>query len=553
MSNYTPETATVISTLSYTETIDLSGSPDQSDYISDCQSVVPVPNTGWWKYTAVATDVAIAIHVTYNGVEADYVPIASIWTGDPLLPDPPQNVTCLAYASGNAYWLVPVTTPSTTYYIQVANGSNPYVAPTSTITLTVLRNPQQRVPAGSVLVPNENNGYPWVAISATGNVLRLWTLPATEVGDTLPSGEVCIIAGAGLQVFSNQLVLVASVTLLEAITVRGHEGGKWYVTNLVAGATILRTVNPDGSFGATSWTLAAAATAIEMAVSPDETIAYWVDGSDGLKIKRHNLITDTAMTDLVTIGTGSFASGNGDMACASDGSLLAQWIPGDGSAFEIRRYGASGSLLNTYLPTSDPISVKFVDRFRYEITTGTAFWAWVQTAGEQRTGTFSRIRISDGVVLRSNDVTLVETAGVSYDAATPFQPAESCPLLFVAATIGPSPVPSVTYPTRRLRQTPHLNDENLRLFFSRVELLLESGVGTADVTDPQVALSYSNDYGRTWSGEQWMSAGPAGAFRRRVFWNRLGYSRDRVWRITVSDPVPWRLFDLFVDVEKGTS
>ena len=44
------------------------------------------------------------------------------------------------------------------------------------------------------------------------------------------------------------------------------------------------------------------------------------------------------------------------------------------------------------------------------------------------------------------------------------------------------------------------------------------------------------------------SAGAIGAYTTRcVFW-RLGQGRNRVFELSVSDPVPWRILDAFITV-----
>jgi hypothetical protein len=60
--------------------------------------------------------------------------------------------------------------------------------------------------------------------------------------------------------------------------------------------------------------------------------------------------------------------------------------------------------------------------------------------------------------------------------------------------------------------------------------------------DPQVMLRMSNDGGKTWPiPEQWRSAGKMGEYWRRIRWNGLGCARRRVFEVSVTDPVPWRL------------
>lgn len=101
---------------------------------------------------------------------------------------------------------------------------------------------------------------------------------------------------------------------------------------------------------------------------------------------------------------------------------------------------------------------------------------------------------------------------------------------------------------RRMRRAPALVNENERVFYSAFELDLERGQGlvTGQGSDPQVMMRMSDDGGQTWGPERWRSAGKMGAFSRRARWERLGASRRRVFEVTVSDPVPWRLTSAYL-------
>lgn len=50
-------------------------------------------------------------------------------------------------------------------------------------------------------------------------------------------------------------------------------------------------------------------------------------------------------------------------------------------------------------------------------------------------------------------------------------------------------------------------------------------------------LQVSRDNGRTWGNEMWASVGALGKYLTRVWWTRLGRSRDWLFRIKMSDPV----------------
>ncbi len=93
------------------------------------------------------------------------------------------------------------------------------------------------------------------------------------------------------------------------------------------------------------------------------------------------------------------------------------------------------------------------------------------------------------------------------------------------------------------------------LTLRRLELLMETGVGSAEQDEdnegPYVMLSFSDDGGRTWSTEQWASAGRAGEFGWKVWWDDLGSFYKRIFRFTMSDSVYWCLHGGAMDIEVG--
>jgi hypothetical protein len=86
---------------------------------------------------------------------------------------------------------------------------------------------------------------------------------------------------------------------------------------------------------------------------------------------------------------------------------------------------------------------------------------------------------------------------------------------------------------------PAVAQDNVLIPHASLELVFEQGVGlnTGQGSDPQVFLDWSDDGGRTWSNEIWRQLGKRGDFHRTALFNRLGQSRDRVYRMGISDPV----------------
>jgi hypothetical protein len=111
-------------------------------------------------------------------------------------------------------------------------------------------------------------------------------------------------------------------------------------------------------------------------------------------------------------------------------------------------------------------------------------------------------------------------------------------------------------PISRQRVTPHVTSELARLFYHKFQLDLEMGVGldgAGQGTDPQVMLRYSDDGGHSWSNEKWASIGKIGERTKRAIWRRLGQSRDRVFEITITDPVKVVMIGADLDVERAAS
>lgn len=92
---------------------------------------------------------------------------------------------------------------------------------------------------------------------------------------------------------------------------------------------------------------------------------------------------------------------------------------------------------------------------------------------------------------------------------------------------------------RRLRRCPHIVTDLQRQFFDELQIQFQPGVGlqTGTGENPQAMLRWSNDGGSTWSNEYWVSIGKVGRYLNRAIWRRLGWSRDRIFEVVVTDPV----------------
>lgn len=113
-------------------------------------------------------------------------------------------------------------------------------------------------------------------------------------------------------------------------------------------------------------------------------------------------------------------------------------------------------------------------------------------------------------------------------------------------------------PQLRLRQSPHISKDLNRIFYKLLEIDFQFGVGIngqtyipGDGTDPKVILQISNDGGQSWGNEIYASLGKIGEYKRRARWQRLGSSRDRMFRVMITDPVKVIMLSAKLDLEIG--
>lgn len=106
----------------------------------------------------------------------------------------------------------------------------------------------------------------------------------------------------------------------------------------------------------------------------------------------------------------------------------------------------------------------------------------------------------------------------------------------------------------RVRRAPHMHNGMQMIRHSSLCIDMETGMGTAtgQGINPQAMLRYSDDGGRTWSSELWLSAGRQGAYKTRCKWNRLGQARDRVYELYCSDPVRWVILGAEIETEPAS-
>ena len=92
------------------------------------------------------------------------------------------------------------------------------------------------------------------------------------------------------------------------------------------------------------------------------------------------------------------------------------------------------------------------------------------------------------------------------------------------------------------------------IFSHEVELIMRTGVGDDLTPNPKIRMDYSDDGGKTFSGEISRPMGRVGEYSNRVRWSRLGrIPNSRVLRFKMSDPVEFNVYSLFANAESVNS
>lgn len=322
------------------------------------------------------------------------------------------------------------------------------------LTLTAERLAETFVPAGSIAVNDDTNGFPLVILSASDALplATVYPFPAGEQGDILDDGTVAVedISGVGsdawkVGLFDRKLAAITTNTFAS-----GDGWQRTYITsNRVdtfylgynadydhfGGVPSFRTLSKLGVAG--SFIQLEGTGLLGLAPSNDETKLYYSARitSTNKPIKVWDLINNLPLSDLV-VHLANYTPQT--ILVLADGSLIVLYVD---IALDtiVKHYSAAGATLHThnYGSSADPRLASSIDQ--------TTYWIWLKptvTPGGATTGESQFKNVAaDGTVISAVSASFYEK-GVYGPVSTltptaPFGHSESCPFWITRPVLVP--------------------------------------------------------------------------------------------------------------------
>jgi hypothetical protein len=423
--NTSAATATVITSLPFSETIDVTDAPNGSDG----------RHAVWYKYTASAGELLVGL-MAFADPAGTYRPQIDVYTGAPGalvagFPDTSiQRPSTMPVGAGGDFYIKVTDSESTDPLTTSLQFSA--VAPTLST---------DPIPSGSIVINDDCPGYPGIIISAVdGTILTIIDVVSGEMGEGLP-GTAYVFHD---QLTGNIVLYNASFTVVKSITgitdtrpwcqIRALRPSTFFVGANLGSYTAdakISTISLAGDIGATQWTLtdddARSIYLCALASNLDQTILYYSSHLVESPICKWDLVNNVKLADFKAGVVGYFLCR--DLLVLADGSLIFGYVNNsDNYDCYILHCNSNGDVLNTYTVA------KKLDRLCKGLDDPTSFWMWDFGTAVTREMRFTKIKVSDGSILTTFTVPEFEYGRgplgyTSIASAARFGVSNSCPIM----------------------------------------------------------------------------------------------------------------------------
>lgn len=427
--NLTPETAyDITGLLPFNDTIDLSSVPNQQK--------------NWFKYT-LSGQFGISTWVESIKSPFLYRPTIRYYFGIPAAPtDDLQSgsESAVEFQIEESVGIAKVGT----IYILIENG---YIGvgyvPNQPLTIRFELIPNTSIPAGSLLISNDIQGYPasLIHLNGTPSQLRSFT----------PVGESAAILENGLSLWSDRypdhdhlflydanLVIITDLTWSFRDQLRAPISSNRIDTFYVEGSGKITTVSTTGTVGSTVWTVPTASNIYFINPSTVDNDIIYVKTSDGIsKFHKSTQILDSAYLPYNIISPHYAMAGyyGEEFLVLPSDNILAMYSPytdNPDHRGKVILHGPTGTVIREYFGDFES-----PNRIAYGVDY-TTFWLW--TYNDDFESQFIQFRVSDGV--RLNEFTLDTTSGgngfgTEGEPDNLFGVPESCPFIITTTPLPP--------------------------------------------------------------------------------------------------------------------
>lgn len=314
---------------------------------------------------------------------------------------------------GNNPIQFPVT-PGQIHFLQVVTNAN--TAGPERVDLQIKAVPDTVViPLRAIVINGDIVGQPLGIHSPTTNYQTVKFVQGVAIGEggcITKTGKTLfenrVITDRKLKLYDASFVELGSVAIPSYGWIRRNQttGFFWFIA-MDTFASELYKINPEVlPLAKTLVATFTTGSARGISTNNAESVAYYAAGTFPTAVKRWNLLTDTAMADLVAPPSASYIFL--DSLVLEDDSIIVGWSVDDGVPANMAanpiRYNAAGAVLNDYgIFPSYEIDFGAV-RLAYDPDSPVSFWVRLRemTAGVP-TGDaiFKRIRVADGAILQT--------------------------------------------------------------------------------------------------------------------------------------------------------
>ena len=92
--------------------------------------------------------------------------------------------------------------------------------------------------------------------------------------------------------------------------------------------------------------------------------------------------------------------------------------------------------------------------------------------------------------------------------------------------------------------------EDNRLVMDKMYLDMTTAPSDDLQDNPRIMLMFSDDGGNLWSSEHWRELGKTGAYKKRVIWRSLGQTRQRIFKLRITDSIKVNISGLYCEGEE---